>query len=255
MELTTVKSQKLTTTISLPGELMPYEAIDVYARETGFVKSIKVDHGSRVKQGELIAELDAPELVAQRAQANADLNDPFELLPYNLSNPANRLAMQMTRNTLSRNRGMLCFSQTWRDPVLWAHYSDKHRGICIGFEIPSEIATKVRYKAKRLPFPKKITLQDIHVSQAMLFTKYRKWEYEREIRVFAELNDQEDGLYFREFDDILRPVEVIAGATCTVSKAEIRQALGTLIKAVMLVKARAGFKRFAIVVDRRGFVL
>lgn len=117
------------------------------------------------------------------------------------------------------------------------------------------MATKVRYKAKRLPFPKKITLQDIHVSQAMLFTKYRKWEYEREIRVFAELNDQEDGLYFREFDDILRPVEVIAGATCTVSKAEIRQALGTLKKAVMLVKARAGFKRFAIVVDRRGFVL
>ena len=71
VELTTVKSQKLSTTISLPGELMPYEAIDVYARETGFVKSITVDRGSRVKQGELLAELDAPELAAQRAQANA----------------------------------------------------------------------------------------------------------------------------------------------------------------------------------------
>jgi RND family efflux transporter MFP subunit len=43
----------------------------MYARETGFVKSIKVDRGSQVKQGELIAELEAPELVAQRAQANA----------------------------------------------------------------------------------------------------------------------------------------------------------------------------------------
>jgi membrane fusion protein, multidrug efflux system len=71
VELTAVKSQKLSTTISLPGELMPYEAIDVYARETGFVKSIKVDRGSSVKQGELIAELDAPELLAQRAQATA----------------------------------------------------------------------------------------------------------------------------------------------------------------------------------------
>src|SRR5579864_6793168 len=71
VELTTVKSQKLSTTISLPGELMPYEAIDVYARETGFVKAIKVDRGSRVKQGELIAELEAPELLAQRAQADA----------------------------------------------------------------------------------------------------------------------------------------------------------------------------------------
>ena len=70
VELTTAKSQKLSTTISLPGELMPYEAIDVYARETGFVKSIKVDRGSSVKPGELIAEL-APELLARRAQANA----------------------------------------------------------------------------------------------------------------------------------------------------------------------------------------
>jgi membrane fusion protein (multidrug efflux system) len=67
----TVKSLKLNTTISLPGELMPYEAIDVYTKETGFVKSIKVDRGSRGKEGEHIAQLDAPKLAAQRAHANA----------------------------------------------------------------------------------------------------------------------------------------------------------------------------------------
>jgi RND family efflux transporter MFP subunit len=71
LEVTTVKSQKLNTTERLPAELMPYESVDIYAKETGFVKSIKVDRGSRVKRGELIAELEAPELVAQRAQANA----------------------------------------------------------------------------------------------------------------------------------------------------------------------------------------
>ena len=69
--VTAVKSQKLNTTERLPAELMPYESVDVYAKETGFVKSIKVDRGSKVKQGELIAELEAPELVAQQAQANA----------------------------------------------------------------------------------------------------------------------------------------------------------------------------------------
>jgi membrane fusion protein, multidrug efflux system len=71
LEVTTVKSQKLGTTERLPAELVPYEKVDVYAKETGFVKSIKVDRGSKVTQGELIAELEAPELVAQRAQANA----------------------------------------------------------------------------------------------------------------------------------------------------------------------------------------
>jgi membrane fusion protein, multidrug efflux system len=71
VEVTTVKSQKLNTTERLPAELVPYESVEVYAKETGFVKSIKVDRGSRVKEGELIAELEAPELVAQRGQAEA----------------------------------------------------------------------------------------------------------------------------------------------------------------------------------------
>jgi RND family efflux transporter MFP subunit len=71
LEVTTVKSQKLDTTVRLPGELVPYERVDLYAKETGFVKSINVDRGSRVKAGEQIAQLEAPELVAQRAQANA----------------------------------------------------------------------------------------------------------------------------------------------------------------------------------------
>jgi membrane fusion protein, multidrug efflux system len=71
VEVTTVKSQKLNAAERLPAELIPYESVDIYAKETGFLKSIKVDRGSRVKQGELIAELEAPELVAQRAQANA----------------------------------------------------------------------------------------------------------------------------------------------------------------------------------------
>jgi len=60
LEVTTVKSQKLNTTERLPAEIVPYESVDIYAKETGFVKSIKVDRGSKVKQGELIAELEAP---------------------------------------------------------------------------------------------------------------------------------------------------------------------------------------------------
>jgi RND family efflux transporter MFP subunit len=71
VDVIVVQSKKLKATVSLPAELVPYEAVDLYARETGFVKSIRVDRGSTVKQGELIAEMEAPELLAQRAQANA----------------------------------------------------------------------------------------------------------------------------------------------------------------------------------------
>jgi RND family efflux transporter MFP subunit len=71
VDVTAVKSQMLSSTERLPAELTAYEAVDLYAKEAGFVKSISVDRGSKVKQGQLIAELEAPELSAQRAQAAA----------------------------------------------------------------------------------------------------------------------------------------------------------------------------------------
>ena len=71
VEVTPVRSQKLSTTVRLPAQLVPYQVVDVYPKVTGFVKWIKVDRGSRVKTGEQIALLEAPELVAQRAEAES----------------------------------------------------------------------------------------------------------------------------------------------------------------------------------------
>ncbi len=71
VDVTSVRSQRLNTTIRLPAELQPYESVDLYAKVTGFVKSIQVDRGSRVKAGELMAQLEAPEIIAQQAQAEA----------------------------------------------------------------------------------------------------------------------------------------------------------------------------------------
>jgi RND family efflux transporter MFP subunit len=68
-----VVSQKLQITLRLPGELQPYEVVAIYPKVSGFVKWIGVDRGSHVKGGEVIARLQAPELVAQRAQAQAQL--------------------------------------------------------------------------------------------------------------------------------------------------------------------------------------
>jgi hypothetical protein len=179
-----------------------------------------------------------------------DLNDPFELMPYNLSDRSHRRAVQKTRDQLAAHRGMLCFSADWRDPVIWAHYSDKHRGICLGFEVPEDSSKIVNYVPKRLPFP--TTLTAAH-AEAMLFTKYSHWEYEHEIRIWAELDDEEDGLYFHDFDDTLRLVEVIAGARCTLPRSAITRALGPLAKQISFIKARAGFTKFEIVTDQRGF--
>jgi RND family efflux transporter MFP subunit len=69
-----MESQKLDTTTTLPGQIEPYEAVDIYPKVTGFLETIRVDRGSRVKAGEVIIRLSAPELVAQRTQAEASVH-------------------------------------------------------------------------------------------------------------------------------------------------------------------------------------
>src|SRR6266850_69652 len=73
VEVVPVASQKLATVFTLPAQLIPFETVDIYPKVTGFMDMIRVDRGSRVHKGELIIRLSAPELVAQRAQAESAL--------------------------------------------------------------------------------------------------------------------------------------------------------------------------------------
>lgn len=66
-----VAARRLDVSIGLPGELQPYEEVRVFPKVSGFVKWIGVDRGSRVKKGQLLATLTAPEIVAQKSEAEA----------------------------------------------------------------------------------------------------------------------------------------------------------------------------------------
>ncbi len=57
----------------LPGELQPFESVAIYPRVNGFVDWIGVDRGSYVHRGQLLARLSAPELIAQRAAGQAQV--------------------------------------------------------------------------------------------------------------------------------------------------------------------------------------
>src|SRR5215467_7466364 len=73
VEVVKVTSKKLSITTWLPGELQAYEAVAVLPKVTAYVDSISVDRGSRVKLGQLMARLVAPEVGAQRAEAQSKL--------------------------------------------------------------------------------------------------------------------------------------------------------------------------------------
>jgi RND family efflux transporter MFP subunit len=63
----------LNATIDLPGRLEAYYRAPIFARVNGYLKSWRADIGARVKTGEVIAEIDAPDLDQQLLQARADL--------------------------------------------------------------------------------------------------------------------------------------------------------------------------------------
>jgi membrane fusion protein, multidrug efflux system len=65
----------LTATIDLPGRLEAYYRAPIFARVNGYLKSWSADIGARVKAGDVIAEIDAPDLDQQLLQARADLTN------------------------------------------------------------------------------------------------------------------------------------------------------------------------------------
>ena len=114
-----------------------------------------------------------------------DLTDPFDLLPYDFTDKERPDAQIHARTELLSGRGigLLCFSFKWSNPVLWAHYADKHNGICLGFDLPDDVADKVRYVKKRERLPSDWNEDEetaLQWAKKLLFTKFHGWEYEAE---------------------------------------------------------------------------
>jgi len=73
--VTTASRKTLDRRLTISSELVPFQEIDVYAKESGFVRKLLVDYGTRVKQGQLMAVLEIPELEAQLRQDDAMIHN------------------------------------------------------------------------------------------------------------------------------------------------------------------------------------
>src|SRR5690242_21522062 len=69
-----VAAEDLSRGLVLTAEFKPFQEIDVMAKVAGYVKKINVDVGDRVKQGELLAVLEIPEMADDRARAQSMLS-------------------------------------------------------------------------------------------------------------------------------------------------------------------------------------
>lgn len=180
----------------------------------------------------------------------ADLNDPFELLCTDLSNAGTRKVIHAWKDEIGRRFGMLCFSKGWQNPVQWSHYANRHRGLCLAFDINDDAITPVSYQRNRSSVDSLgLRKTDERAILRYLSTKYHHWRYEQEVRAYVRLEnvDLTSGLYFTSFSEKLRLVGVIAGAMSNVSREELGLALGPELRLAQTFKGRLAFRSFRVV--------
>ncbi|MBI5449820.1 MAG: DUF2971 domain-containing protein [Gammaproteobacteria bacterium] len=143
------------------------------------------------------------------------LNDPFEgnllaidnidKIPEDLDTKAFHEALvcldDKWRESIARFK-VLCLSKKPGIPLMWSHYADSHRGLCIAITLNSHAAESMRY----LDTTKDINeyISEPPDCKKALLTKYKYWQYEEEHRVICDSELEDDYIP-------IEPVELILG--------------------------------------------
>lgn len=234
----------------LVGEILRH-VLRVTARELRVTPLMRLYHFVSEKYG--IENIEKQRLKVSRIE---DLNDPFELLGLELADGTLRKRLLNLKHQMSQDRGILCFSRAWTNPVQWSHYADLHRGVCLGFEVSPGLSIPVEYSARRLaPEAKQLLTGPItkETMRRVLCTKYSHWKYEQEERIFVSLeasNKDSKGLYFENFSSDLALVTIILGVRSSISRDQINRALRSMSGQVAIFKARLAFRSFRVVRNR-----
>lgn len=179
-----------------------------------------------------------------------DLNDPFELLGPDISARETRKKFTLLRKEINENYGVICFSKSWENPVLWSHYGDKHRGICLGIDIPNSSLNEITYIGERYEFEFKKTEY-----KKLLLTKYKAWQYENELRKIINIKknihlQSEDGLYFFPLVGKYELKEVILGPRCAIEPSSMNNLVTQLYSDVEIIVSRLAFSSYKVVKDK-----
>lgn len=182
----------------------------------------------------------------------SQLNDPFELASVNLSDKTIRARMKELQNFWEESMGVMCFSKHWSSPVMWAHYAEQHKGVCLGFEFTGSHAVEMNYGMKRLDLVSHDALTangaSAELFRRILALKYEHWSYEEEWRLFGRLNDAApNGMFFYPFNPEFELREIIVGARCDATLESFNPILANYPAPIIIRKARPAFQTFTMV--------
>lgn len=103
VETFSLKKGMLSTMLDIPGELIPYQQVDLYAKESSFVKKVYVDVGSEVKKGQMLVSMEAPEINSNLAAAQSKLQSQEAIYTASNSNYNRLIETAKTPGTISKN--------------------------------------------------------------------------------------------------------------------------------------------------------
>ncbi|MCD0502770.1 DUF2971 domain-containing protein [Bordetella petrii] len=181
------------------------------------------------------------------------VNDPFELLSPAQKDRRFRRHFSALYEYWVGSFGFISLSQRWKSPLMWAHYAERHTGVCLGIDVATETVKQVSYKPKRLDYIlDKLPLEvatDEDVIRTVATTKYEEWKYEQEWRYLTRLNGKgdENGYHYIPFNPAFELREIILGARCQRDLDEVRKLVVGNTEEIKIMKVRAAFGTFEMV--------
>src|SRR5437588_7759014 len=150
--VTLPKAKALDSTIDLPGRLEAYYRAPIFARVSGYLKSWSVDIGARVKAGQVIAEIEAPDLDQQLLPARADLASP-------------QASARLSEATLTRRKSLLAsnFVSMQEIDERTADLSNKKAAVNSGQANVERLEALAGFKKITVPFDGVVTARDTDV--------------------------------------------------------------------------------------------
>src|ERR1700732_3887526 len=139
-------------TIDLPGRLEAYYRAPIFARVSGYLKSWSADIGARVKAGQVIAEIEAPDLDQQLLQARADL-------------ASQQASAKLSEATLNRRKSLIAsnFVSMQEIDERTADLSNKKAAVNSGQANVERLEALAGYKKITVPFDGVVTARDTDV--------------------------------------------------------------------------------------------
>jgi membrane fusion protein (multidrug efflux system) len=145
-------ARALSATIDLPGRLEAYYRAPIFARVSGYLKGWSADIGAKVKAGQVIAEIEAPDLDQQLLQARADL-------------ASQQASAKLSEATLERRKTLIAsnFVSMQEIDERTADLANKKAAVNSGQANVERLEALAGYKKITVPFDGVVTARDTDV--------------------------------------------------------------------------------------------